>query len=279
MKINNTRKKGKFFAAMLLVAGLTFFPCQKVYIKAEQVGTKDAVDANEQDKMDEKAENRVSEKEDTIVSILGDSISTYVNYTSYKIHQGYYSPSNLDSVNNTWWMRYMNQYGYPLGVHIVLGGEAVAGTVYMAAEGAALFAELAYSGKGEDLETAAVREYGPVPALEAVQTARLAQYVESRAQVEMICVAEYDLGAYVLLEVPMVNSLYRTDRSDRHENGGPDAAVCRFKHSASGRTVRIRGRPGESESHIYYNKSDAKYSKSCVNSCIFARCRVPKAAA
>ncbi|MEE1248223.1 MAG: SGNH/GDSL hydrolase family protein [Lachnospiraceae bacterium] len=127
MKKNKRRRKGKIFAAVFLLVELTLLSYPQIYLKAEQVVTEaDEMGTDAQDKMDEKAENKMAEKEDTIVSVLGDSISTYENYTSYKIHQGYYTPSNLKSVNNTWWMRYINEYGYRLGVNDSIGGSRVA---------------------------------------------------------------------------------------------------------------------------------------------------------
>lgn len=124
MKINKRQKKGKFFAAVILLAGLTFSQFGEVYIKAE-VTDVDELDAQMQDELDAKDEQRMAGETDTIVSILGDSISTYDNYTSYKVFQGYYGVTNLGSVNNTWWMQYINKNGYRLGVNDSIGGSLV----------------------------------------------------------------------------------------------------------------------------------------------------------
>ena len=127
MKTNQRYKKGKFFAAVVLLAGLTLLPFGAVSVRAEQTSPEEeTADTSFQDEADEKEEIKVSEEQDTIVSVLGDSISTYENYTSYKIHQGYYSPSNLGSVNHTWWMRYINAHGYRLGINDSIGGSRVA---------------------------------------------------------------------------------------------------------------------------------------------------------
>ena len=87
MKTNQRYKKGKFFAAVVLLAGLTLLPFGAVSVRAEQTSPEEeTADTSFQDEADEKEEIKVSDEQDTIVSVLGDSISTYENYTSYKIH-------------------------------------------------------------------------------------------------------------------------------------------------------------------------------------------------
>ena len=70
-----------------------------------------------------------------------------------------------------------------LYVHNVLGGEKVFAAVDMAAEGATLFFYFSIFCQREDLETTAVGEQRPLPAVELVQAAGLAQYVATRTEV------------------------------------------------------------------------------------------------
>lgn len=60
-----------------------------------------------------------------IVSILGDSLGTYDGYTPWGIHYFYYCDKYMD-VNETWWMRYINNHKMRLGVNESLGGSKVA---------------------------------------------------------------------------------------------------------------------------------------------------------
>ena len=56
----------------------------------------------------------------------------------------------------------------------------------MTAEPNTFFVHLTDVGEAEDLKTAAVGEYRPVPSFEGVQTACLAQDLRTRTQVQMI---------------------------------------------------------------------------------------------
>ena len=95
----------------------------------------------------------------------------------------------------------------------------------MALEGHALFLNLPDAGQGKDLEAAAVGQDGPVPRGEGVEAAGPAQDVEAGAQVEMVCVAQDDLGLDVFFEFFMENALHGADGPHRHEDGGVDRTV------------------------------------------------------
>jgi lysophospholipase L1-like esterase len=74
---------------------------------------------------------KVQAATDTLnVSILGDSISTYSEYTQYSNIGGDYYPGNgnLSSVNDTWWMSVINSHGYNLDSDESLGGSRVTWT-------------------------------------------------------------------------------------------------------------------------------------------------------
>lgn len=61
---------------------------------------------------------------DTIVSFLGDSITTYQDYTDYNEAGNYYNDS-LMAVDDTWWMQVLKTNGWTLGVNESLGGSRV----------------------------------------------------------------------------------------------------------------------------------------------------------
>jgi hypothetical protein len=91
--------------------------------------------------------------------------------------------------------------------------------VQMRAEFHAVGLDLADFGEAEDLEPAAVRENGAFPVHELVQAAGGPDDVESRAEVEMIGVAEDDLGAH-FAEFARVEGLDAGLGANGHEHGG-----------------------------------------------------------
>ena len=64
----------------------------------------------------------------------------------------------------------------------------------------------------------------------------------------MVGVSEDDLGTYVLLEIPVIDTLDRTDSADGHEDRSPDLTVSRGENSCPGPASRIGCCPGESHS-------------------------------
>ena len=79
-------------------------------------------------------------------------------------------------------------------------------SINMAAKFATLFAEFANACQREHLETAAIGQHRAVEAIETVQTACLAQYVQPRTQVKVVGIAQNNLRLYVLLEFVLVNA-------------------------------------------------------------------------
>ena len=115
------------------------------------------------------------------------------------------------------------------------------GTVAVGGEPAAFGRELADGRQGEDLEAAAVRQDGPVPMFEFVQSAGLSERVQAGTEIEMIGVPEDDLRLDVLLQVPVIHALDGTDGSDGHEDGGMDLAVVGRDHARAGGGLGILG--------------------------------------
>ena len=101
----------------------------------------------------------------------------------------------------------------------------------MRLEAAPLLRDLADLRQREHLESAAVGQDRPVPVLELVQSADLAQGLQTWTKVKMIGVAKNDLRLHILLQVPMVDPLDRTDSPDRHEYGSPHLTMIRSENS------------------------------------------------
>ncbi len=95
-----------------------------------------------------------------------------------------------------------------LGVHIVFRCEHMLRTVYVGAEGTSLRSEFPDGGEGEYLESAAVSQYRPVPGNESVETSGGLEDFQPRSEIKVVRVAENDLGLDVLLQIPVVYTLY-----------------------------------------------------------------------
>ena len=61
--------------------------------------------------------------------------------------------------------------------------------------------------------------------------------IHTRAQIEMIGVAEYYLGFYIIAELVHMDTLDGTDRTDGHENRSLDRAMVSFDKTGSGATI------------------------------------------
>ena len=110
-------------------------------------------------------------------------------------------------------------------IHHVLWSEEMLAAIDVGTELAALFSELADSGKREYLEAAAVGEDRAVPAVELMQSACRLDDFESRAQVEMVGVSQDDLGLYLLAQFFEMYTLYAAHSSHRHEDRSLDLSV------------------------------------------------------
>ncbi len=126
-----------------------------------------------------------------------------------------------------------------LGIHIVFRSESMPAAVDMALEGAAFRSELAYGTQAEHLEAAAVGEDGTVPVLELVKSARRPEDIQSGTEIEMICIAEDDLGFDIFLKVFMVYPLYGPDSAYGHEDRGAYIAVAGMQDSATGGGMKV----------------------------------------
>ncbi len=113
------------------------------------------------------------------------------------------------------------------------------GSVDVRSETCAFFRELAVVSEREYLKPAAVGEDRTVPSVEAVQAAGGLNHVESRTEVKMICVAQYDLGLHLLTHFGHVDRLYGAHSAYGHEYRGLYHSVVGGDESRSGRRGRI----------------------------------------
>ena len=126
-----------------------------------------------------------------------------------------------------------------LDVHHVLGREEQFTAVDMRRETYAFFGHLADVGEREDLEAAAVGEDRTCPSLEGVQSTGLTEYLRTRAQVEMIGVAQDDLCMDVVFQFTPLYTLDGTNGADGHEDRREDVAMIGMYHSRT-RTNPLR---------------------------------------
>ena len=109
----------------------------------------------------------------------------------------------------------------------------------MALEPHALLMDLAELAQREHLEAAAVSEDVAVPVAEIMKPVKCLQDLHTRTQVQMICVAQYDLRFYVILKFRHLDSLNRTHRADRHEDGCLNHTMAGNDLSGSGMTCAV----------------------------------------
>jgi hypothetical protein len=72
-----------------------------------------------------------------------------------------------------------------------------------------------------------------------VQSTGFFQHFKARTQVQMICVAQYDLRFYVIFKFRHLDSLNRTHRADRHEDGCLNHTMAGNDLSGSGMTCAV----------------------------------------
>lgn len=109
-------------------------------------------------------------------------------------------------------------------------------SVDVRAEPGTLFGQLSVGRERKHLKTAAVGQNRAVPSVELVQTAGLFENLDAGAQIEMICIAENDLGLHILAQFALMHSLDTADCPYGHENRSADlAVVSRDQTGAGGR--------------------------------------------
>ena len=88
----------------------------------------------------------------------------------------------------------------------------------------AVLVDILLLGQGEDLETAAVRQDGPIPVHKFMKPPRLLHQLVAWTQVQVVGVGEDD-GRPRLLHVPRRHGLHRGLGAHGHVHGGIDVPV------------------------------------------------------
>ena len=104
----------------------------------------------------------------------------------------------------------------------------------MGFECTSFFSNLAIVGEREDLESAAVGQYRPFPAHEAMQTASSLQDVDTGTQVEMIGVSQYDFCIDVVAQFVLMDGLDAAHSADGHEYWRWYITVVSMEYSGTG---------------------------------------------
>ena len=111
-----------------------------------------------------------------------------------------------------------------LHLHAQLGSELVIGAVEVRLKPHPLAPNAVQLGETPHLEPAGIGQQQPIPGHEAVQSPHLADEPMPGPQVEMVGVAEDDLGAQ-LPQIGLAKGLHRSLRPHRHERGGVNTAA------------------------------------------------------
>ena len=139
--------------------------------------------------------------------------------------------------------------------------QKVRGAVEVRLEARALLVNRAARRKAEHLVAAAVGENRPRPADEAVKSAVAGDQIVARPQIEVIRVAEEDLGAESL-EIPMGQTFHGALRADRHECRRLDAAV-RGRHDA-GTGAPLGVRDAKTETRVRHRAALPVYNRPTI---------------
>jgi hypothetical protein len=126
-----------------------------------------------------------------------------------------------------------------LNVGRLLGRQRAQRAVEVRAELDAILRHPPHRRQTEDLVPAAVGEQRMRPTDERVQPARAGDEIIARTQVQVIRVAEDDLGAEGL-EVAVGDGLHRAARAHRHERRRLHDSVRRRQHAAPRGPIRVR---------------------------------------
>ena len=140
---------------------------------------------------------------------------------------------------------------HPLNVHHALGRKQMLAAVHVRAELHALFLNLPGVAERVHLVAARVGENGPVPAVELVQAAGRLQHLQPRPQVEVVGIAEDNLGLHIVLQRDLAHGLHGAGGAHRHENGRFDGAVGRLEQAGAGLGGGVLGE--EVEGHAGWN--------------------------
>ena len=124
-----------------------------------------------------------------------------------------------------------------LGIHHILRREEVFRAINVTTELTTFVAEFADARERENLKTTRVSKDRAIPGVELMEATRLAENIESGTEIEVVGVAQDDLGLYLLTEFREMHTLHTAHRTHRHEDGGENLSVVGGNHTCTG----IRG--------------------------------------
>lgn len=127
-----------------------------------------------------------------------------------------------------------------LGGHGALRTEKVRGAIKVRAKGDAFLGDFTQIVQAEDLEAAGIGEDGARPCHETMQASEVADGIDSRAQIEVIGIAQKNLDAEFFENI-LRHGFDGRDRADGHENRSLDLAVgSKQTAGPSGPRVRVK---------------------------------------
>ena len=91
-------------------------------------------------------------------------------------------------------------------------------SVNVGAEVYAFFLDLAQICKGEYLETAAVCQHRTVKAVELMQSTGFLYHFQSRTQIKMIGITQYNLRLYILFQLRQMHAFHCSHCTYRHKD-------------------------------------------------------------
>jgi len=109
----------------------------------------------------------------------------------------------------------------------------------MALEGDALFFNFPTMGERINLKPTTIGQHGALPAIETVDATRSLQHIQAGAQVEVIGIAQADLGVDIVSKFVLVYGFYRSRCAHGHKNRGMDRAVVGLDLSGAGAGVGV----------------------------------------
>ncbi len=139
-----------------------------------------------------------------------------------------------------------------LDVHHVFWRKRVFRTINMALKGDTFLFDLPPMGERINLIAAAVGQDRALPSIETVDTARCTKHIQTRAEIEVISIAEADFGVNIVAELVLMYGFDGSRGAYGHENGGIDRAVVGFDLAGAGAGVGI----GMEEVEGHYGNGD-----------------------
>ena len=122
------------------------------------------------------------------------------------------------------------------------------GTVNVGCERAPVRGKFADGSQGENLKAAAVGQNRAVPMLELVQSAGLAEYLQTGTEVQMIGISKYDFRTDIFLQFLVIHTLDGAYGTHGHKYRGLYIPVVRGYESASRAGCLVGG--GKCEFHL-----------------------------